>query len=114
MRIVFSRKGFDSAAGGGPSPIVGGRPLSLPIPAGAASRTSYDALGLGEGDKIDGVDGREGLIGHDGLTARTGSTDADPEMFPPPDTCRLLPVGDFGVQRSKVRWSERFPIRSAK
>ncbi|MBU1605400.1 MAG: hypothetical protein KKD08_01130 [Alphaproteobacteria bacterium] len=48
MRIVFSRKGFDSAAGGGPSPIVGGRPLSLPIPAGAASRTSYDALGLGE------------------------------------------------------------------
>lgn len=48
MRIVFSRKGFDSAAGGGPSPIVDGRPLSLPIPAGTASRTSYDALGLGE------------------------------------------------------------------
>lgn len=48
MRIVFSRKGFDSAAGGGPSPIVDGRPLSLPIPAGVASRTSYDALGLGE------------------------------------------------------------------
>ena len=47
MRIIFSRKGFDSAAGGGPSPIVGGRPVSLPIPAGAASRTSYGALGLG-------------------------------------------------------------------
>ena len=48
MRIIFSRKGFDSASGGGPSPIVDGRPISLPIPAGAASRTSYGDLGLGE------------------------------------------------------------------
>ena len=48
MRIIFSRKGFDSAAGGGPSPIVDGRPVSLPIPAGVASRTSYGALGLGD------------------------------------------------------------------
>lgn len=48
MRIILSRKGFDSTAGGGPSPIVDGRPLSLPIPAGAASRTSYADLGLGE------------------------------------------------------------------
>ena len=52
MRIVFSRKGFDSGSGGGPSPIVDGPngsfPLSLPIPAGAASRTSYRDLGLGD------------------------------------------------------------------
>ncbi|MEE4200733.1 hypothetical protein [Erythrobacter sp.] len=48
MRIVFSRKGFDSSAGGGPSPITGGRPVSLPIPAGAASTTTYGDLGLGE------------------------------------------------------------------
>ena len=48
MRIIFSRKGFDSAAGGGPSPVIAGRPVSLPIPAGAASRTTYGALGLGE------------------------------------------------------------------
>ena len=47
MRIVFSRKGFDSSAGGGPSPIVDGRPVSLPIPAGCASRTRYGDLGLG-------------------------------------------------------------------
>ena len=47
MKIVFSRKGFDSASGGGPSPIVDGRPLSLPIPAGRASRTRYGDLGLG-------------------------------------------------------------------
>ncbi|MBX7539772.1 hypothetical protein [Qipengyuania sphaerica] len=48
MKIVFSRKGFDSAAGGGSSPIVDGKPVSLPIPAGTASRTSYGDLGLGE------------------------------------------------------------------
>lgn len=54
MRIIFSRKGFDSSAGGGPSPIVVGadgtrRPISLPIPDGkGASRTTYDDLGLGE------------------------------------------------------------------
>ena len=48
MKIVFSRKGFDSAAGGGASPIVDGRPISLPIPAGMASRTTYGDLRLGE------------------------------------------------------------------
>lgn len=48
MRVIFSRKGFDSAAGGGPSPIVDGQPVTLPIPALAASRTTYGALGLGE------------------------------------------------------------------
>ena len=48
MRIIFSRKGFDSSAGGGPSPIVEGVPISLPIPAGAASQTSYGDLGLGD------------------------------------------------------------------
>ena len=32
MRVIFSRKGFDSAAGGVPSPIIDGRPVSLPIP----------------------------------------------------------------------------------
>lgn len=32
MRIIFSRKGFDSASGGCPSPVIDGIPLSLPIP----------------------------------------------------------------------------------
>ena len=32
MKVIFSRKGFDSKAGGGPSPIIDGRPVSLPIP----------------------------------------------------------------------------------
>ncbi len=46
MRIVFSRKGFDSTAGGCPSPIVGGKPVSLPIPARERSATRYADLGL--------------------------------------------------------------------
>lgn len=48
MRIVFSRKGFDSSAGRAPSPIVEGRPISLPIPTTRRSETSYHHLGLGE------------------------------------------------------------------
>lgn len=48
MKIIFSRKGFDSSAGGGPSPIVDGVPVSLPIPKGRPGDTSYSALGLGE------------------------------------------------------------------
>ncbi|MEO1047428.1 MAG: hypothetical protein AAFW59_03775 [Pseudomonadota bacterium] len=49
MRIIFSRKGFDSSAGGGPSPVVDGRPFSLPIPdTKGLSRTTYGDLGLGD------------------------------------------------------------------
>ena len=47
MKVVFSRKGFDSAAGGAPSPIVDGCPISLPIPARDRSETTYGDLGLG-------------------------------------------------------------------
>lgn len=47
MRIIFSRKGFDSASGGGASPIVEGRPVSLPIPSGGHSRTTYGDIGVG-------------------------------------------------------------------
>ncbi|WP_379554351.1 hypothetical protein [Qipengyuania sp. DGS5-3] len=74
MRIIFSRKGFDSAAGGGASPIVNGRPISLPIPAGAASKTSYDHLGLGElvetasRTKLSG----DSLCHHDPMFVETG------------------------------------------
>ena len=47
MKLVFSRKGFDSASGGFPSPIVDGVPVSLPIPAAERSHTTYADLGLG-------------------------------------------------------------------
>lgn len=47
MKVILSRKGFDSAAGGAPSPIVDGVPVSLPIPAADRSVTTYGDLGLG-------------------------------------------------------------------
>lgn len=47
MRIIFSRKGFDSGSGGGSSPIVDGAPVSLPIPdSKGVARTTYGDLGL--------------------------------------------------------------------
>jgi len=76
MRIVLSRKGFDSTSGGGPSPIVGGRPLSLPIPAADHSRTTYGALGLG--DHV--ARASRGRLGADDLCHH------DP-MFLPDGTC---------------------------
>ncbi len=49
MRIVLSRKGFDSGYGGWASPILpDGRMLSLPIPAGNGV-VSYDDLSAGDG-----------------------------------------------------------------
>lgn len=47
MRIIFSRKGFDTGSGGAPSPIIGGRPISLPIPTRWHSTTTYGDVGLG-------------------------------------------------------------------
>jgi Nucleotide modification associated domain 3 len=47
MRIIFSRKGFDSSYGGVPSPILNGIPISLPIPLDQPSETTYADLGLG-------------------------------------------------------------------
>lgn len=48
MKIILSRKGFDSSAGGGPSPIIDGRCRSLPIPdSQGISRTSYANLHIG-------------------------------------------------------------------
>ena len=44
MKIVFSRKGVDSAAGCCASPLVSGRPLSLPIPTSMPTSTCYNDL----------------------------------------------------------------------
>lgn len=44
MKIILSRKGFDSSAGGVPSPLVNGRPVSLPIPTRMPSETTYGDL----------------------------------------------------------------------
>lgn len=88
MRIVFSRKGFDSAAGGGPSPILAGRPVSLPIPTSRRSGTTYGDLGLG--DHAARASG-----------GRFGSADAchhDP-MFLPDGTCLF---GQCGAAQSHL------------
>ena len=47
-KLILSRKGFDSAAGGVPSPMVDGRLVSLPIPASGRSETTFGDLGLGD------------------------------------------------------------------
>lgn len=48
MRIVLSRKGFDTGSGGTASPIINGRPISLPIPTHHRSATTYHDIGLGD------------------------------------------------------------------
>jgi len=59
MRLIFSRKGFDSTYGGAPSPIIAGRPHSLPIPGQHGEPTTYGQLGLG-GTVADITRGRMG------------------------------------------------------
>lgn len=66
MKIVFSRKGFDSGYGGVPSPVLPGiGPLSLPIPspAGAAAGL-YRVAGLPLADLLSHLTGGK----HDGST----------------------------------------------
>lgn len=48
MKVIFSRKGFDSASGGAPSPIIEDVPTSLPIPTNQRSCTTYEDIGYGE------------------------------------------------------------------
>jgi hypothetical protein len=49
LKIVFSRKGFDSSSGRTPSPIIDGAPISLPIPTGKyPSVSTYGDLNLGD------------------------------------------------------------------
>jgi hypothetical protein len=45
MKVILSRKGFDSSSGGKPSPMVGGQMLSIPIPEGY-SGVSYADIGF--------------------------------------------------------------------
>ena len=53
-RIILSRKGFDSAAGGGASPILDdGRFFSIPIPQNHPSQKKYEDL------NFDGISGTE-------------------------------------------------------
>ena len=51
MKLILSRKGFDSANGGCPSPILDGRLCSLPIPDAGAS-TRYREISSFDGSSI--------------------------------------------------------------
>ncbi len=50
MKIIFSRKGVDSAAGKCASTLVGDRPISIPIPTRQPSSTTYGMLEGGLAD----------------------------------------------------------------
>jgi len=51
MKLIFSRKGFDSANGGCPRPIIDGQLCSLPIP-DAGAPTSYAKISSFNGSSI--------------------------------------------------------------
>lgn len=52
MKLIYSRKGFDSSAGGVPSPLVDDRPISLPIPTRMPTPTRYSDLSGGIADLV--------------------------------------------------------------
>ena len=52
MKLILSCKGFDSSAGGCPSPLLDGRPVSLPIPTRQPSPTTYGDLSSGVADLV--------------------------------------------------------------
>lgn len=52
MKLIFSRKGFDSGSGGCPSPIIDGKPLSLPIPSSVETTRKYGTLNGCYGDIV--------------------------------------------------------------
>lgn len=76
MRLILSRKGFDSAAGGGPSPILpDGSLLSLPIPEARGSRAYADLQSpYGNFEKV-----ISDL--HGGSRTRPGRAHFDPDLY---------------------------------
>ncbi|MFZ4534947.1 hypothetical protein [Propionivibrio sp.] len=74
MKIILSRKGFDSTSGGGASPILpDGRMLSLPIPSNSDLRR-YDEIFLA------GIDVGKLVSDLTPLNARYNSTHIDPDL----------------------------------
>lgn len=64
MKLIFSRKGFDSSAGGVPGPLVDDRPISLPIPTRMPSPTRYGDLANGVAELVSDL--TRGRIAGDG------------------------------------------------
>src|SRR3954471_8373498 len=57
VKIIFSRKGVDSAAGRCASAIVDGRPISLPIPTSRPTATQYGDLASPASEIVSNVTG---------------------------------------------------------
>jgi hypothetical protein len=74
MKLILSRKGFDSSAGGCPSPLRDGRPISLPIPTRQPSPTTYGDLSNGVTDLV--TDPSKGRI------TRERTCHLDPDLDP--------------------------------
>ena len=83
MRLIFSRKGFDSASGGGPSPLLAGRPRSLPIPTKMPTVTRF-------------VDVRDGIASEVALLSGGRIT--------PDRPCHLDPDLDAAALRRQPGW----------
>ncbi|WP_372780458.1 hypothetical protein [Litorivivens sp.] len=97
MKIILSRKGFDSSAGGYPSPILpDGRLLSLPIP-DQQSPVTYDDIDLPT-NIVSDLTGNK-ISGHDGAHL-------DPDVLPE-STKRQVGwrslFGQFGAAQSHLR-----------
>ncbi|MAY36916.1 MAG: hypothetical protein CMN84_12535 [Spongiibacteraceae bacterium] len=98
MKIILSRKGFDSSAGGCPSPILpDGRLLSLPIP-DPQSPVTYDDINLPTNIVSDLTGGK--ISGRDGAHL-------DPDVLPESTKKRQAgwrPLfGQFGAAQSHLR-----------
>lgn len=64
MKIIFSRKGFDSGAGGSPSPIVNEVCISLPIPTEMPTPITYGDLPILQAEVADLRRGRIASTAH--------------------------------------------------
>jgi hypothetical protein len=84
MRVIFSRKGFDSSAGGFPSPAVDGTLISIPIPAGRGDpgslyRQLRTPLGISYAELMNDLEPTRGAIGWGGVAH------FDPQVDPKPN-----------------------------
>ena len=98
MRVIFSRKGFDSASAGCASPLISDRPVSLPIPTRQPTCMTFGMLGGGLGELA--CDLRGSLI-----TASTPchlDPDIDPSVLPRRHGWRGA-FGQVGAAQSHLR-----------
>ncbi len=98
MRVVFSRKGFDSAAGGCPSPIIEGKPRTIPIPTVMPTPMRYQDLRGGYGKLVEDLTNKR--------IKRTSWCHVDPDINR--DVLARLPgwrgaLGQTGAAQSHLR-----------